>query len=131
MNAIEERFRKQTVRSAQLAERAEHVMPGGDTRTTTYHRPYPLAIDRGEGPFLFDVDGNRYIDLLGNYTSLVHGHAYPPIVEAVARAARKGTAGAGRGRAQNGLGGVVGGKNYSGGKGLVWRAGLEDGVTAR
>jgi len=92
MNAIEDRFRKQTVKSAQLAERAEHVMPGGDTRTTTYHRPYPLAIDRGEGPFLFDVDGNRYIDLLGNYTSLVHGHAYPPIAEAVARAARNGTA---------------------------------------
>ncbi|MBV8135710.1 MAG: aminotransferase class III-fold pyridoxal phosphate-dependent enzyme [Deltaproteobacteria bacterium] len=100
MNAIEERFRKQTVKSAQLAERAERVMPGGDTRTTTYHRPYPLAIDRGEGPFLFDVDGNRYIDLLGNYTSLVHGHAYPPIGEALARAAREGTAWPARSRAQ-------------------------------
>jgi len=100
MNAIEERFRKQTVKSAQLAERAEQVMPGGDTRTTTYHRPYPLAIDRGEGPFLFDVDGNRYIDLLGNYTSLVHGHAYPPIAEVVARVARQGTAWPARSRAQ-------------------------------
>ena len=100
MNAIEERFRKQTLRSAQLAERAEHVMPGGDTRTTTYHRPYPLAIERGEGPFLFDVDGNRYIDLLGNYTSLVHGHAYPPIAEALVRAARNGTAWPARSRAQ-------------------------------
>ena len=100
MNAIEERFRKQTVKSGQLAQRAEQVMPGGDTRTTTYHRPYPLAIDRGEGPFLFDVDGNRYIDLLGNYTSLVHGHAYPPIAEAVARAARNGTAWPARSRAQ-------------------------------
>jgi glutamate-1-semialdehyde 2,1-aminomutase len=100
MNGIEEHFRKQTVKSAQLAERAEQVMPGGDTRTTTYHRPYPLAIDRGEGPFLFDVDGNRYIDLLGNYTSLVHGHAYPPIAEAVAHAARHGTAWPARSRAQ-------------------------------
>ena len=100
MNAIEERFREKTLKSAQLAERAEHVMPGGDTRTTTYHRPYPLAIDRGEGPFLFDVDGNRYIDLLGNYTSLVHGPAYPPIAEAVARAARNGTAWPARSRAQ-------------------------------
>jgi glutamate-1-semialdehyde 2,1-aminomutase len=100
MNAIEERFREKTLKSAQLAERAEHVMPGGDTRTTTYHRPYPLAIDRGEGPFLFDVDGNRYIDLLGNYTSLVHGHAYPPIAEAVTRAAHSGTAWPARSRAQ-------------------------------
>src|SRR5215469_15738702 len=100
MNAIEERFRKQTVKSAQLAERAEQVMPGGDTRTTTYHRPYPLAIDRGEGPFLFDVDGNRYIDLLGNYTSLVHGHAYPPIADAIAKAVSRGTAWPARSKAQ-------------------------------
>ena len=100
MNAIEERFRKQTPKSAHLAARAERVMPGGDTRTTTYHRPYPLAIERGEGPFLWDVDGNRYIDLLGNYTSLVHGHAYPPIADALAKAVIKGTAWPARSTAQ-------------------------------
>ena len=75
-------------------------MPGGDTRTTTYHRPYPLAIARGEGPFLWDIDGNRYIDLLGNYTSLVHGHAYPPIAAAIERVARAGTAWPARSTAQ-------------------------------
>jgi glutamate-1-semialdehyde 2,1-aminomutase len=67
-------------------------MPGGDTRSVTYHRPYPLTIARGAGPFLWDLDGNRYIDLLGNYTSLVHGNAYPPIVEAIAQASARGTA---------------------------------------
>jgi glutamate-1-semialdehyde 2,1-aminomutase len=67
-------------------------MPGGDTRTTSYHRPYCLTISHGEGPFIWDIDGNRYVDLLGNYTSLVHGHAYPPIAEAIANAARQGTA---------------------------------------
>jgi glutamate-1-semialdehyde 2,1-aminomutase len=92
MSRIEERYRSTTPKSAELAARAEAVMPGGDTRTTTYYRPYPLAIARGEGPFLWDVDGNRYIDLLGNYTSLVHGHAYPPICEAIARTVRNGTA---------------------------------------
>jgi glutamate-1-semialdehyde 2,1-aminomutase len=100
MNAIEEIYRRKTPGSARLAERAERVMPGGDTRTTTYHRPYPLAIARGDGPFLWDIDGNRYIDLLGNYTSLVHGHAYPPIAEAIARAAREGTAWPARSNAQ-------------------------------
>lgn len=100
MNAIEERFRKLTPKSSELAERAERVMPGGDTRTTTYHRPYPLTIARGEGPFLHDVDGNRYVDLLGNYTSLVHGHAYPPIADAIARAAREGSAWPARSQAQ-------------------------------
>ncbi|MGO8804579.1 aspartate aminotransferase family protein [Candidatus Binatus sp.] len=91
MNSIEERYRAATEKSAQFNKRAERVMPGGDTRTTTYYRPYPLTLKRGEGPFLWDVDGNKYIDLIGNYTSLVHGNAYPPIVEAVSKAVRDGS----------------------------------------
>jgi glutamate-1-semialdehyde 2,1-aminomutase len=59
-----------------------------------------LALARGEGPYLWDVDGNKYIDLLGNYTSLVHGNAYPPIVEAVSKAIRDGTAWPARSEAQ-------------------------------
>ena len=81
MNSIEQLYRTRTPGSAALGERAARVMPGGDTRSVTFHRPYPLAIARGAGPFLWDVDGNRYIDLLGNYTSLVHGDAYPPITD--------------------------------------------------
>src|ERR1700752_3681582 len=100
MNTIEETSRAATEKSAQLAKRAERVMPGGDTRTTTFYRPYPLAIKRGEGPYLWDVDGNRYIDLLGNYTSLVHGNAYPPIVEAVTKAVRDGSSWPARSEAQ-------------------------------
>jgi len=100
MTSIEERYRTATEKSAQLAKRAERVMPGGDTRTTTYFRPYPLTLERGEGPFVWDVDGNRYIDLLGNYTSLVHGNAYPPIVEAVTKAVQDGSAWPARSEAQ-------------------------------
>ncbi len=100
MNSIEEQYRAATEKSAQLAKRAERVMPGGDTRTTTYYRPYPLTLKRGEGPFVWDVDGNKYIDLLGNYTSLVHGNAYPPIVEAVSKAVRDGSSWPARSEAQ-------------------------------
>ncbi len=100
MTSIEERYRAATEKSAQLAKHAERVMPGGDTRTTTHYRPYPLTLERGEGPFVWDVDGNRYIDLLGNYTSLVHGNAYPPIVEAVTKAVQDGSAWAARSEAQ-------------------------------
>jgi glutamate-1-semialdehyde 2,1-aminomutase len=92
MNKIEERFQSATPKSAELAKRAERVMPGGDTRSVSYHRPYALTLARGEGAHVFDIDGNRYIDLIGNYTSLVHGHAYPPIVDAAERAMRGGTA---------------------------------------
>jgi glutamate-1-semialdehyde 2,1-aminomutase len=85
MNSIEQRYRARTAASAAIGARAARVMPGGDTRGVSFHRPYPLVIARGAGPFLWDVDGNRYIDLLGNYTSLVHGNAYAPIMEAIAR----------------------------------------------
>ena len=100
MNAIEERYRAATPKSAELAKRAELAMPGGDTRSSTFHRPYPLTIARAEGAWLQDVDGNKYLDLIGNYTSLVHGNAYPPIAEAIAKAAREGTAWAARSEAQ-------------------------------
>jgi glutamate-1-semialdehyde 2,1-aminomutase len=100
MNPVETHYRARTPKSADIQRRAERVMPGGDTRNSVYHEPYPLTIERGEGVFIWDADGNRYIDLLGNYTSLVHGHAYPPIVDAMVRAARSGTAWAARSKAQ-------------------------------
>src|SRR5271156_4154057 len=100
MASIEEQYRAVTEKSAQLGKRAERVMPGGDTRTTTNYKPYPLTLKRGEGPLLWDVDGNRYIDLLGNYTSLVHGNAYPPIVEAATKAVRDGSSWPARSEAQ-------------------------------
>jgi len=92
MSEIVSAFRTRTPGSAARHRRAVAVMPGGDTRTTSYHPPYPLTMERGSGPYLFDVDGNRYIDLIGNYTSLVHGNAYPPIVEAAEAQLAKGTA---------------------------------------
>ncbi len=100
MSTIEERYWAITAKSAGVAKRAERVMPGGDTRSVQQYRPYSLTIVRGEGPFLFDADGNRYIDLLGNYTSLVHGNAYPPIVEAIRIAVGQGTAWPARSYAQ-------------------------------
>jgi glutamate-1-semialdehyde 2,1-aminomutase len=66
-------------------------MPGGTSRQAGYWAPYPLTIERAEGVHLWDVDGHRYIDLINNYTAMVHGHAYPPIVEAVARQLPHGT----------------------------------------
>ncbi|MGH2897215.1 MAG: aspartate aminotransferase family protein, partial [Solirubrobacteraceae bacterium] len=67
-------------------------MPGGDTRAAGYHAPYPLTLDRGKGAKVWDVDGNEYWDLLCNYTSLVHGHGFAPIVEAARGALETGTA---------------------------------------
>jgi len=66
-------------------------MPGGTTRTTTYFDPYPLYIDRGEGCRVWDIDGTERLDVLGNYTAMILGHAHPKIVEAIARQAARGT----------------------------------------
>ncbi len=71
-------FVARTSGSARRNQRARMVMPGGGTRTTTHHAPSPLTMARGEGPYLVDVDRNRYLDPRGDYTSLVHGNAYPP-----------------------------------------------------
>jgi glutamate-1-semialdehyde 2,1-aminomutase len=89
---IEAAYRARTPGSAARQTRAEALLPGGDTRTAAFHPPYGLTIARGDGPYLWDVDGNRYVDLIGNFTSLVHGNAYPPIVDAAQRQLTRGTA---------------------------------------
>jgi glutamate-1-semialdehyde 2,1-aminomutase len=91
MRAIEQTFRERTPRSADHAAAAARVMPGGDTRAAGHHPPYQLTLVRGEGPWLTDLDGHRYLDLIGNFTSLVHGNAYPPIIAAARRAMEDGT----------------------------------------
>lgn len=85
-------YRIPTTNSRKLSERLRRVLPAGDTRSVTYYPPYPLALARGEGCHVWDVDGNRFIDLLNNYTSLVHGHAHPRIIAAVTEQAPLGTA---------------------------------------
>lgn len=67
-------------------EAACKSMPGGNTRTVLFHGPFPLRIERGDGAFLFDVDGNRYLNLLGEYTAGVFGHSHPVIRRAIDRA---------------------------------------------
>jgi len=82
--AIEENFRARTPRSAQLMKRASGVMPGGFTRGHGFHLPYPAVMDHGEGCYLWDVDGNRYVDLVSNGLALIHGHAFQPVIQALA-----------------------------------------------
>lgn len=80
--------------SRALFERLTGVMPGACTRTVTHFDPFPICLDHGEGYRVWDVDDNEYIDLLNNYTPLVHGHAHPAIVEAISSTARRGLASA-------------------------------------
>jgi glutamate-1-semialdehyde 2,1-aminomutase len=88
----EQVYRRTTPASRALHERAVKAMPGGTTRTTTYFDPYPLYIDRGDGCRIWDVDGAERIDMLGNYTAMILGHAHPKVVEAIQKQAARGTA---------------------------------------
>jgi glutamate-1-semialdehyde 2,1-aminomutase len=72
-------------KSAALFARAQGVLPGGNSRTTVYMAPYPPYADFGSGCWVTDVEGDRRLDCLNNYTALIHGHAHPAIVEAAAR----------------------------------------------
>jgi len=75
-----------------LHERALAALPGGNTRTTVFVPPRPPYAARGEGCELIDADGRRVLDLLNNYTALVHGHARAEVVEAAVSALRGGSA---------------------------------------
>ena len=83
-------YRAKTTRSRQLFEEALRVMPGGNSRTTTFFDPYPFYITRGEGPRIWDADGTERLDFNGNYTSLILGHAHPQVVKAIQDAAALG-----------------------------------------
>ena len=68
------------------------MLPGGSSRGTAYFAPYPFFAEAGEGHYVHDVDGNRYLDFMLNATSLILGHGNPTIAEALGGQARKGTA---------------------------------------
>ncbi|MBA2718107.1 MAG: aspartate aminotransferase family protein [Chloroflexi bacterium] len=85
-------YRARTPRSRSLFERATASLPGGSTRTTVYSAPYPPYAASGSGLVVTDVDGNTYRDFLGNYTSLILGHAHPAVVAAVEAQVRRGSA---------------------------------------
>src|SRR5438105_14470708 len=77
--------------SEALFQRALQHLPGGVSRDTVLRSPHPLYAARGNGYVVTDVDGREYVDFSNNMASLIHGHAFPPIVEAVSRQLQLGT----------------------------------------
>ena len=81
------------VRSRQLQLRAERFLPGGVDSPVRAFRAVggdPPFVTRAEGAYLFDADGNRYLDFFGSWGPMILGHAFPPVVEAIQQAAAKG-----------------------------------------
>jgi glutamate-1-semialdehyde 2,1-aminomutase len=82
-------------RMAMLIERAERLFPGGVNSPVRAFRSVgrpPIMLERGEGPYVWDTDGRRYIDYIGAWGPAILGHADPAVVAAVVAAARNGFA---------------------------------------
>ena len=94
-------FRNKFRNSNQIFQESLKCLPGGDTRSALYYRPFPLYVKEGKGCCFEDVDGNLFIDFLNNYTALIHGHSHPAIVEAVKKQVQKGASFASPLRCQN------------------------------
>ena len=73
---------------------SEVFLPGGvnsPVRAMKAVGGTPFFAERGEGPWIFDIDGNRYVDFIGSYGPLVLGHCHPRVVDAIGLAAARGT----------------------------------------
>ncbi|MER8824520.1 aminotransferase class III-fold pyridoxal phosphate-dependent enzyme, partial [Mesorhizobium sp. M0991] len=77
--------------SQRLFARGRTVFPDGTTRVTVERDPVARYVLKGEGAYLVDVDGQRFLDLNNNFTTLIHGHGFVPVLDAVARILRDGT----------------------------------------
>jgi len=79
-------------RSQALQQRAERLFPGGVNSPVRAFRAVggaPPFVESAQGAWLTDADGNRFIDYFGSWGPMILGHAFPPVVEAIERAARK------------------------------------------
>jgi len=84
----------QHTRSRELFDRAQRSIPGGVNSPARAFRAVggdPVFIARGDGPYLFDVDGNRYIDYVGSWGPLLLGHRQPAVIQALTEALAGGT----------------------------------------
>ena len=92
MTPTHRRFDDPASASAQLFERASRVIPGGTSKANLHVRPHPFYLAEGQGCRVTDVDGVERLDAINNFTALIHGHAFPPIVDAVTRRLARGSA---------------------------------------
>ncbi len=84
----------QRTRSAEVFAKAKTHFPGGVNSPVRAFRSVgsdPFIVKYGKGPYLFDVDGNRYVDYINSWGPLVLGHAHPAVVEALHQQAQLGT----------------------------------------
>jgi glutamate-1-semialdehyde 2,1-aminomutase len=88
-------YRRRTPASERFFLEARRYLPGGDSRSTLFYRPYPAVLARGHGCTVTDLDGNELLDFSGNHSVLIHGYNHPAVLAAVRRQLEAGTCFAG------------------------------------
>ncbi len=81
-------------RSSELFEDAQKVIPGGVNSPVRAFKAvggHPIFIESAQGAYLYDADGNKYIDYINSWGPMILGHAHKPVVDAVIEKAKKGT----------------------------------------
>ena len=85
-------YRRRTPKSARFLSEARAHLPGGDSRSTIFYRPYPAVFASGRGCRVTDLDGNELLDFTGNHSAMVHGYRHPAVEAAVRRQLERGAA---------------------------------------
>ena len=90
-SSIAARYVSLTPSSAELAQTAANLFPSGVTHDSRYLQPYGIYVDKAEGPYKWDVDGNRYVDFFGGHGALLLGHSHPQVLAETSDALSLGT----------------------------------------
>ncbi len=78
--------------SKEIFEQARRVIIGGVSRNTVFRKPFPDYAAKAIGCYITDIEGVERIDFANNMAALIHGHAFPPVIDAVTEQLQKGTA---------------------------------------
>jgi glutamate-1-semialdehyde 2,1-aminomutase len=79
----EELYRSKTRASLKMFEQARKIMPGGQSHNARFFEPYPFFAEKAQGKYIWDVDGNRYVDYWMGHTALILGHSPAVVVSKI------------------------------------------------
>ena len=91
IDSIEERYRAGSSKSREYFERGLATMPGG-AKGAYFYAPYPLAMERGKGCYLYDLDGRQFVDFACHHTTQILGHKHPAVIQAIEKQMERGIA---------------------------------------
>lgn len=90
VSRAEDHYCRANPKSIAQFKAAETALPAGNTRSSLFYRPFPLCMSRGEGTYLWDLDGHKYTNFLSEFTSGIFGHSHPKILNALKTAMHDG-----------------------------------------